>query len=271
MNTGDQPAGNDVMSGIRFRVATCHSSGIERLHNEDTIFSFQAYLAGISSPVTLNIFLVADGMGGHRSGEIASRLAAKGVVLNLVEGIFASFMFDQIEITPEEVKDLLRESVDAAQNLILNQVAGGGTTLTFVLALDGEMYSAHVGDSRLYLYDKDHQLNLLTKDHSLVKRLVDLGEISLKEAKDHPQRNVLYRALGQSEPIEPDIDEFSLEVGERLLICSDGLWGVVEDQIISDQLGKLDDIDIIAQNLVRLANQNGGPDNISVVIIERIN
>jgi protein phosphatase len=127
-----------------------------------------------------------------------------------------------------------------------------------------------VGDSRLYLVGKDGQLNLKTKDHSLVKRLIDLGEITAQEASIHPQRNILFRALGQVDPLEPDLDQFSLEVGERLMICSDGLWGVLDKTHMENILKVAKPLDKITCELVNAANAAGGPDNISVVLVERL-
>jgi protein phosphatase len=139
------------------------------------------------------------------------------------------------------------------------------------LILGDRLFFAHVGDCRLYVIGLEGQLILKTKDHSLVKRLIDLGEITENEASFHPQRNVLYRALGQDDPFVADIDQFILKKGERLLICSDGLWGVLDEnqmnKIIND---KHLSFEKIVCELVDAANELGGPDNISVVLVERL-
>ena len=220
--------------------------------------------------VYFGVFLVADGMGGHQSGEVASKLAAKAVSRELMDRLFGPILYEKQTPTDAKMNEWIKSAVNQAQTLIHQQVPGGGTTLTLAITIGDRIYSAHVGDSRLYLVGKGGQLTLKTKDHSLVKRLVDLGEISAQEAKIHPQRNVLYRALGQEDGLEPDLDQFSLEVGERLMICSDGLWGVLEEAQLECILKAASPLDKTACELVNAANVAGGPDNISVVLVERL-
>lgn len=254
----------------KYRAASCQSTGRERSHNEDTLYAFSSLLAGVNSPDTFGIYLVADGMGGHQSGEVASSLAAQAVTQYLMEQVFAGFMYDRESFSDNDLKGLIKDAVDEAQTLIKRRVPGGGTTLTFVLVLGDRLFYAHVGDSRLYLIGKDGSLTLKTKDHTLVKRLVDLGEISEQEAGTHPQRNVLYRALGQTDPFEPAIDQFSMDKGERLLICSDGLWSVLTEDQILGIIANASDLEEMAYDLVDAANVSGGPDNISVILVERL-
>ncbi|KUK95509.1 MAG: hypothetical protein XE06_0679 [Anaerolineaceae bacterium 46_22] len=254
-----------------YRVASCQSNGRARTHNEDTIFTLNNLIDGFDSPVSFGIYLVADGMGGHQSGEIASSLAAQTATRYLMEKFFYDFVYDRKNFTDDEVKRLLNNAVDAAQKSISQRVPGGGTTLTLVLNLSDRLFFAHVGDCRLYVIGLDGQLTLKTKDHSLVKRLVDLGEITENEASFHPQRNVLYRALGQNDPFEADIDQFILKKGERFMICSDGLWGVLEENQMKEILNDRHlNFEKIVCSLVDAANESGGPDNISVVLVERL-
>lgn len=254
----------------RFRVAYCQSPGKERAHNEDTILTFSTDLLGDEPPAFFGLFLVADGMGGHQSGEIASRLAAQAACQHLVEKVYKTSSYNRNDLSDGSLRTCLRDAVQQAQNLIREQVPGGGTTLTLVMNLNETFYSAHVGDSRLYVINDQSEMVLRTKDHSLVKRLVDLGEISDLEAADHPQKNVLIRALGQIDPFEPDIDRFVLNVGERILICSDGLWGVVDELEIFEIIHNAANLHQAAEDLVQSANDRGGPDNISVVLVERL-
>ncbi len=251
-----------------FRTASCQSAGKERSHNEDTLFVFSGLLNGVDSPMSFGLYLVADGMGGHQSGEVASRLAVQATSQYLMEHLFNSFIFDMQSISDEALNRHLEAAVEEAQSLIKREVPGGGTTLTLVMGLNDQFFSAHIGDSRLYRINAQGDLTLLTKDHTLVKRLVDLGEITEEEALRHPERNVLYRALGQKDPIHADLDQFSLQKGDRLLICSDGLWGVVDEKQLYDLILKADDLDALACDLVNAANEKGGPDNISVVLLE---
>jgi len=209
-------------------------------------------------------------MGGHQGGEIASVLAARAASQYLLDRLFGAFLFEQQHISDSDLKKFAKEAVDKAQSLLLQRVPGGGTTLTLVMAVGDRLISAHVGDSRLYVINQDGDLVLRTKDHSLVKRLVDLGEISEDEASVHPQRNVLYRALGQTDPFEADIDKFSIQPGERMMICSDGLWGVLDHEEMMRIIEQSNDIDQAACDLVQAANDSGGPDNISVVLVERL-
>lgn len=257
-------------SNIKYKVSSCQSTGIERPHNEDTLFTFGAFLDGLESSVSFGIYLVADGMGGHQSGEVASSLAAQGASQYLINHVFEDYLYGRQSFSDADLQNLVKESVEEAQTLITRRVPGGGTTLTMVMVVGDRLFSAHVGDSRLYFLGTNGKMILKTKDHSLVKRLVDLGEITEYEASIHPQRNVLYRALGQEESFEADTEKFSLKKGERLLICSDGLWGVIPDKKMLKIIGRSSDLDVIACNLVQAANESGGPDNISVVLIERI-
>lgn len=268
--SNEDPTQINSPSKTKYRVANCQSTGIERSHNEDSIFILNCLMDGMDTPDFFGIYLVADGMGGHQSGEVASRLAAQGSSQFLIEQVFNAFIYDRKSFTDEELEQLAKQAVHEAQTLIQRRVPGGGTTLTLVMTVGDRLISSHVGDSRLYLLSSDGKMTLRTKDHSLVKRLVDLGEITESEASVHPQRNVLYRALGQTDPFEPDTEQFSLAVGERILICSDGLWGVVKDQEMQKIINNLSDLEEIACRLVQAANDSGGPDNISVILVERL-
>ncbi|MEA3326376.1 MAG: protein phosphatase 2C domain-containing protein [Chloroflexota bacterium] len=266
---------NEIIPGTsqnrtRFRVAYCQSPGKERSHNEDAIFVFSSVLLGVESPHSFGLYLVADGMGGHQNGEVASRLAAQASSQYLVDKVFSDTIFGGKLIPEETLSKLVSEAVHRAQNLIRQQVPGGGTTLTLAMNLGNKFFTAHVGDSRLYVINSKGELILRTKDHSLVKRLVDLGEITEHEARIHPKRNVLVRALGQIDPFEPDLDQFSINIGERLMICSDGLWGVVDEPQILSIIIQFPTLDQAACELVHAANELGGPDNISVVLVERL-
>ena len=261
---------NPEISETVYRVASCQSTGILRSHNEDSLFVLNSLLDGVDRGIPFGIFLVADGMGGHQSGEVASHLAARGASQSLMNHFYEQYLFDYKAFNKEDVYRLVNEAVEDVQNLIKRRVPGGGTTLTLALALGNEIYSAHVGDSRMYIVEGDGQMHLRTKDHSLVKRLVDLGEITELEALVHPQRNVLYRALGQMDELEPDLDHFTLKQGQMMMICSDGLWGVLEHDQMERILAGRDDLNTKANALVKAANDAGGPDNITVVLVERI-
>lgn len=266
-NNEAQMLKRDILSP-KYRVACCQSPGQERAHNEDTLFTLNSFLGGLDSSLAFGIYLVADGMGGHQSGELASNLAAQGISQYLINRVYNDYLFERNNFSNTDLEQWLVDAVSEAQNLILRRVPGGGTTLTLVMALGENLFSAHVGDSRLYLIGLDDNITLKTRDHSLVKRLVDLGEITEREAGHHPHRNVLYRALGQSDPFEPDIETFSLKPGERMMICSDGLWGVLDEEEFFQMVQNGQDLDNLACELVHAANEAGGPDNISVILVE---
>jgi len=261
---------DDRLRKTRFKLGSCQSTGRERAHNEDTIFTLSAILEGLDQPIQFGIFLVADGMGGHQSGEVASNLASKAVSQTLISRLYDEFLFEGESFSDESVCELIKSAIDEAQKLISTRVPGGGTTLTLVLALGERLFYGHVGDSRLYTINGEGNMHLLTRDHSLTKRLIDLGEITEKEARTHPQRNVLYRALGQTDHFEPDIHPFDLEGANRFMLCSDGLWGTITEQDMANVIRSGSNIDDIASDLVREANQAGGPDNISVVLVEKL-
>jgi serine/threonine protein phosphatase PrpC len=161
-------------------------------------------------------------------------------------------------------------AVNEAQKAIQREAPGSGTTLTAALVLGQQITVAHVGDSRAYFVYPDGRIEALTRDHSLVKRLEELGHISPEEAENYPHRNVLYRALGQGEVLEPDIFTITFPQPGCLMLCSDGLWGVVSEQDLVRSINEAPNLQRACQNLVTAANMAGGPDNISVVLAQLI-
>ncbi|MGH2660649.1 MAG: Stp1/IreP family PP2C-type Ser/Thr phosphatase [Actinomycetota bacterium] len=202
------------------------------------------------------LFAVADGMGGHRGGEVASQLA-----LETVEKLFREGEGDLAEQVQEANRAVFERSVEDLQ------VAGMGTTLTAALVEGDRIRLAHVGDSRAYLL-RDGDLRRLTEDHTLVHRMVTEGEISETEAEAHPQRSVLTRALGVDMFVDVDDDVVQVRSGDRLLLCTDGLTGMVPEDRIKEMLQHVADPAEAAERLVRSANEAGGVDNITVVILD---
>ena len=162
-----------------------------------------------------------------------------------------------------------RELVMAANQAVHEQVQGGGTTLTCALILGNRAYLAHVGDSRAYLF-ADDRLRQITRDHSLVDRLVELGQITPGEAMHHPQRNVLYRAVGQGDQLEVDayVELLPSSSQYRLLLCSDGLWGSIQDDQLTQVLRMAATPQEACDRLIEAANAGGGKDNITAVVVE---
>ena len=229
---------------MNIRVGVATDIGQVREGNED------AYL------VVAPLYAVADGMGGHRGGEVASSLALETV----------QQLFERREGTlADQVAEANRAIYDRSQSD--RSVSGMGTTLTAALIDGNEVHLAHVGDSRAYLL-RDGRLTQLTEDHTLVHRMVVEGEITPEEAETHPHRSILTRALGVDESVQVDEGDVQVETGDRLLLCTDGLTGMVpEEQIQEIMLGATDPQRVV-DRLVKVANHAGGIDNITAVVLD---
>jgi protein phosphatase len=210
----------------------------------------------------MGLFVVADGMGGHRAGQLASRLATEAAV-QAVQALRGS------EAT---LTEKLRCSVAAANREIYTtaqakpEYQGMGTTLVSLLAADGKVALAHVGDSRAYLI-RGGRIRQLTDDHSVVGELIRRHEITPTAARAHPHRHVLTKALGVRREVVPDLVELTAMPEDLFVLCSDGLTGLVQDQDISDIAAASTDLDTICTQLVDCANSRGGEDNITVVLV----
>ena len=264
---------SDKLAGFtpaQFEIGTGQNIGLQRDHNEDTIFVFQSVLAGGQEEVQFGLYLVADGMGGYEYGEVASSIAARAAAEYILSRIYIPYIAPAGEIPTESLQEVVEASVQYAQTLVKQRAPGGGTTLTAVLVIGEQVTIAHVGDSRAYMLHLDGRIELLTKDHSLVHKLVELGQITEEEALTHPNRNVLYRALGQPEAIEPDVMSMQLSHSSYLILCSDGLWGAVPDTDIAEIVLSAASPSQACKTLVQAANENGGPDNISVIVMRYV-
>jgi len=248
-------------------VSCAQSVGMQRDHNEDAVFTLSTTLTSDAGNVPFGLYIVADGMGGHQNGEIASSIAIRTLANTVVRKLFTTLLSLKPAQPDQSILEIMQEGVQEAHRAINRQVPGGGTTLTAVLILGYQMTVAHVGDSRAYAIDSDGNLDILTRDHTLVKRLVELGKITVDEAAVHPQRNVLYRALGQGELFDPDINTMQLPESGYIFLCSDGLWGVVPDEEIYDTILNATSLDEACKQLIDAANAAGGPDNITAVLV----
>jgi protein phosphatase len=248
-------------------VGCAQSVGKQREHNEDSLLAINTLLAGNGEYIPFSLFIVADGMGGHKHGEIASGLAVRTVAGHIVRKLFLSLLNPKAVRPSDSIQEILEASLQEAHRLVMKEAPGSGTTLTAVLVLDKQMSIAHVGDSRLYAIATDGEISVLTRDHSLVMRMMELGQLNEQDAATHPQRNVLYRALGQGEAFSPDIATSPLPASGSLMLCSDGLWGVVPQAEVSRIIQANTEPQVAAQMLIDAANAAGGPDNISVILI----
>jgi protein phosphatase len=242
------------------------SAGIVRTHNEDALLVLSGNLIGKDIPPTFGMFLVADGMGGHRAGEVASAISVRTVARHITESIILELFANGTENSNAQLEELLRDALEDANRMVVEKVPGGGTTLTCAVIVDSEIFIGHVGDSRAYVITPRGS-TVLTRDHSLVERLRELGQLSHEEAAIHPQRNVLYRAIGQGANLEVDTARHPVPKGGFLLLCSDGLWGEVSDARIEAIVTSAENPQSACDDLVRAANAAGGPDNITAVLV----
>lgn len=244
------------------------SIGKVRTHNEDALFSLSTQVCLQAQNRALGLYMVADGMGGHVDGERASSLAIQAASRVLLQKFLDPLTFEPSFPSGKSVEALLNQAMQAAQMAVLEGVPGGGSTLTLALVLERQIYFAHVGDTRLYLYTQSGGLQALTRDHSVARRLVDLGQLNAAEAQVNPLRNSLFRALGQGEGFSADFGEVTIEAPAKLLLCSDGLWGTLsEDTLVKSLQAEPLPVDA-AWKLVQTANAAGGADNISVIIVD---
>jgi serine/threonine protein phosphatase PrpC len=249
-------------------VAKVSDIGRVRERNEDSFLVIDASMQNDNGTmVPLGLYIVADGMGGHQKGEVASSLAAQTVARHIIQDVFLPFLSSQEDnFQRRPINEALIESVAAANATVHQQVPEAGTTLTMALVLGHNAYLAHVGDSRAYIF-KQGKLEQVTQDHSLVARLVELGQATPEEALTHAHRNVLYRAVGQAGSLEVDTYLQMLPAESYLLLCSDGLWGMISNDTILNILMSAPTPQQAVDRLVSAANQNGGDDNITVVLV----
>lgn len=230
--------------------------GRRREMNQDYMFTSETAVGNLP-----NLFLVADGMGGHAAGDYASRFTVGKVV-----------DFARASDRKEPVA-VLKDAINRANELLFaeanedSEKAGMGTTIVAAVVEDYHLYTANIGDSRLYIVNQE-RITQITRDHSLVEEMVRMGEMRKAEAKDHPDKNIITRAIGVFPEVSADFFETDLEPGDTILLCSDGLTNMVEDEEIRRLILGQRDIVEKAEKLVETANRNGGRDNITVVLIE---
>lgn len=230
--------------------------GEKRQVNQDYVFCEENPIGDLP-----NLFIVADGMGGHNAGDFASRFCVE---------VFTEKIRESRQKTPigmiadalQNTNDLLLE--EANENI---DYEGMGTTFVAATIIDGVIYIANIGDSRLYIIGDE--IKQITQDHSLVEEMVKTGEIDRKDVRFHPNKNIITRALGANKNVIPDYFEVDLQKDNIVLMCSDGLSNMIDDMEIERIVTEhSDDLETIAKTLVDKANENGGRDNISIVIVK---
>lgn len=236
-------------------VSAISDIGVKRENNEDAMYA--------SSDEGLPLFIVADGMGGHNAGDIASNMAVE-----IIRDKFIS-MKDNLN-SSRKIKKTINNVLLEANNFIykksldLDGCDGMGTTVVLGYYFNNKFYLGHVGDSRAYIISNNN-IRQITDDHTLVNELVKKGSISKSQALNHPQRNVITQALGTDIDIHIDIYEVEFNDGDVLLLCSDGLYNMVDEELILDTLINSPSLDDGTKVLVNKANENGGIDNITII------
>jgi protein phosphatase len=238
-----------MSQNLWLRVAGRSDVGLVRENNEDSGF------------IGKNIILIADGMGGHAAGELASSTAV--AVAARFDNLFTNNKetADSISNIPKQITLEIKSAISKDQNR-----SGMGTTLSACLMQNGNLKIVHVGDSRVYLIRKQ-KLSLLTKDQTYVQSLIDNNEITLEESRTHPQKSLLLQAIDGISEVIPEIKEISLELGDRIILCSDGLSNVVGDEEILIAVKSFDNVGAVS-SLIEKALENGAPDNVTVVVAD---
>ncbi len=244
---------------MKVTVFGASDKGLVRELNEDSFL-----IHGFENNEPYGFCILADGMGGHNAGEVASSMATSIIAnelssSNMGEG--ESQIVSQITASFDFANDkIYQKSVNNAEN------AGMGTTVV-MLYINGETaYIANIGDSRAYLIDKD-DISQLTIDHSVVQKLLESGSITPQEARNHPEKNIITRALGTEPNEDCDIYEFKIQQGDKILLCSDGLTDMLEDFEIKNALNNCPDLEGSVNALISAANEHGGRDNITAILI----
>ena len=246
--------------------------GQRREMNQDYMFTSEIAVGNLP-----NLFLVADGMGGHAAGDYASRFTVEKLV-ELIgksdenEPVAIMKSINTTVISPSS-NGMGKSAVSMTNSLLLTEAQadpsknGMGTTIVAATVIGNTLYAANVGDSRLYVINQEN-ITQITRDHSLVEEMVRLGEVRKEDAKDHPDKNIITRAVGVLPEVTADFFEISLKPGDEILMCSDGLTNMIEDDEIRHIVLGQRDIVEKAEKLIETANRNGGKDNITVVLIE---
>jgi protein phosphatase len=244
----------------KVRVSVKSNTGLIRTVNEDSFFVNTDYE---NLP---DIFIIADGMGGHNAGEIASKTAAEFTGEVLVNTPGALIDEDNIETNIIEAMEKANQKV-FEMSKSKSENSGMGTTLIVSILLGKKLYIGHIGDSRVYLI-RDNKINKITSDHSLVEELLRSGTLTKEEAENHPKKNIITRAIGCSLVIDVDTYKQDVKEGDTILMCTDGLTNMVNESEIKNIIEKETDVDIASENLIKAANKNGGEDNITVILFK---
>jgi serine/threonine protein phosphatase PrpC len=287
---GDQPAGERATTApltdqqiesllesqerpfemLQLVAATGQSVGKQREHNEDSLLAITLTLAGNTTNVPFGLYIVADGMGGHQYGEVASNAAIRIIAGQIIRKFHAYLFAIPTQQPDESLQEIVENAIREAHRVVQKDAPGSGTTVTAALIVGQQLTIGHVGDSRAYVTHPGGRVEQLTHDHSLVRRLEELGHLNKEEAASFPHKNVLIRALGQGDSLEVDVFTVPFPHRSTLMLCTDGLWGVLREEDMGHSIAGVPNLQRACQDLVTAANAAGGPDNISVVLVQMI-
>jgi protein phosphatase len=244
---------------------SAYSIGLERKTNDDSLLVIVGSADGDDEPPDFGLLCVADGVGGQEHGGEASAISVRVLASSLTRGAILDLLALESNGQPGSMEDLVRLAIQKANREVRSRAEGGASTLTVALVVDDTVTIGHVGDTRAYFITEE-KIQQLTRDHSLVQELVDTGTITEEEALTHPQRNVLWNAMGKAIDVKVDVTTHTPPADGYLLICSDGLWGVVPDEQIREIMMSVGNPQQACESLVVAANASGGPDNITCVV-----
>jgi len=262
-------ASKRAVGSLLTRVGTKTDVGVQREINEDALMTQELKIALVGVYVNAGIYVVSDGMGGHAAGEVASTLAVQAAATSLAQQL-VELASSTGSADDERLGELVSTAVNQANLAIYNEAQRRrndmGATITLALVVGDRCIIGNVGDSRTYLFRAGH-LQRISKDHSLVMRLVDLGQITEDEIYSHPHRSAILRSLGEKQTVEVDLFPVRLQPGDAIFLCSDGQWEMVRNPRIEEIIVTVEDPQEACDLLVAEANTNGGEDNIAAVLV----
>jgi serine/threonine protein phosphatase PrpC len=252
------------------RIGAATHNGMIREVDEDSLLTLDLRMVQDSRGRSWGLFIVADGMGGHDAGEIASGLAIRGAAEVVLSAYLAPTVESDAQYEEARLREIVQKAILQANDYVLREAQARGndmgTTITMALVAGDRAVIGNIGDSRTYIY-RDGALRRVSKDHSLVMRLVDIGQITEDDIYTHPQRNAVLRSLGDKPELEVDLFSERLRPGDMLFLCSDGQWEMTRDPHMAEIIGQHEDPQAACDALIVAGNANGGEDNITSVLV----
>ena len=258
----------EICPRLELTLGATQSVGQRYDHNEDSIFVMNSLLSTDNNFLPFGLFIVCDGMGGHEKGEEASSLAVSVMSEHILRSLYLPMANPSGFGQPEPIQEVIESGLKLINRQLVAKVPEGGTTMTALVLMGNYLSLGHVGDSRAYLLSPEGIMEQLSHDQTLVQRLIDLGQLTEEEGKHYPRRNVVYSALGQSETLETQIITRKAPEDGYLFLCSDGVTTCLDDDTIRSIILGSDDPQSASDKLVAVANEAGGPDNISALVVQ---